>query len=669
MQRVRPGSTHATSSSQDPEGSSADVARVSVLGEAFDVAPLGMALFLPDGRFTMVNEQLCRILGYSRDELLRQTFQEISFPEDLARCLELTQQVVIGSIPRYQIQKRFVRPDGSNVWVRVTVSGVTGTLKETQFLVGIVEDITSELAAEEERAEAERRLRTSEQQFRSLANSVPQLGWIATADGRRSWFNERWYAYTGLSHAQSRDYGWHQVIHPDDLDRVRAGQAEAFRQGSLWEDTVRLRRADGVYGWFLSRAMPVADSDGRVVHWIGTNTDVTQRLEAHHKIQRSEARLRRIVESGIVGVFDFRVNRQITGANATFLALLGLRQDDVRAGRVNSRDLTPERWHEIDDAKFAEVVRTGVALQWEKEFLRSDGSAVPVLVAKALLEGSTDEGIAICLDMSDRKAAERERERLLHLERETRVQAERATRLRDDVLAVVAHDLRNPAHTISMAASLLTDLPLGEADQKKQVAIIQRSAKVMDRLINDLLDVSRIESGTLAVAPKLISAVSVVRETYEAFAPLASDRRITFTCEAAEGLPLIAADHDRVVQVLGNLVGNAFKFTPAGGHVAIRASASENHVRFSVEDSGVGIAAADLARVFDRFWQKERATRSGAGLGLAISKGIVTAHRGDIWAESAEGRGSTFHVTIPRAAASDAAASGVESDGEPRQFR
>ena len=646
MERVRPDGTHGTS--QEPKGAVADSTPVSAaqLRDAFDVAPLGMALFLPDGRFTTVNEQLCRILGYSEEELLRQTFQEVSFPEDLPRCLELTRDVLLGSIPRYQIEKRFVRPDGSPVWVRVTVSAVTGSPNQTPFLVGIVEDISAQVAAEEERRNTERRLHTSEEQFRSLANSVPQLGWIATADGRRSWFSDRWYAYTGHSPSDSLDHGWHQVIHPDDLDRVRDGQAEAFRKGTGWEDTVRLRRADGIYGWFLSRAMPVTDSAGGVGHWIGTNTDITERLEAHQSVQRSEARLRRIVESGIVGVFDFRVSRQITGANAAFLAMLGLSQDDVRAGRVNSRDLTPERWHGIDDAKFAEVVKTGVALQWEKEFLRADGSAVPVLVAKALLQGSTDEGIAICLDISDRKAAERERERLLHLERDARIEAERATRSRDDVLAVVAHDLRNPVHTISMAAALVTDLPLNEADRTKQLAIIQRSAKGMDRLINDLLDVSKIEAGTLSVAPRPISASGVVQETQDAFAALAKERRITFTCEA-EPMPDIAADHDRLLQVLSNLVGNAFKFTPPGGRVSLFAAAVENHVRFSVEDTGPGIAAADLPRIFDRFWQKQRATRSGAGLGLAIAKAIVTAHRGEIWAESSEGVGSTFHFTVP----------------------
>jgi signal transduction histidine kinase len=215
------------------------------------------------------------------------------------------------------------------------------------------------------------------------------------------------------------------------------------------------------------------------------------------------------------------------------------------------------------------------------------------------------------------------------------------------VLAVVAHDLRNPVHTVSMAASLLAELPLGEADRKKQQAIIQRSARTMDRLINDLLDVSKIEAGTLAVAPRPVSAASIVRETQEAFAPLASDRGITFTCDAAQELPVVAADHDRLMQVLSNLVGNALKFTPAGGRVCLSAAVVDDFVRFSVEDSGSGIAAADLARVFDRFWQKQRATRSGAGLGLAIAKAIVTAHHGNIWAESTEGRGSTFHFTIP----------------------
>jgi signal transduction histidine kinase len=169
----------------------------------------------------------------------------------------------------------------------------------------------------------------------------------------------------------------------------------------------------------------------------------------------------------------------------------------------------------------------------------------------------------------------------------------------------------------------------------------------MDRLINDLLDVSRIEAGTLAIAPRPIGAAGVLTETYDAFAPIATERRIAFTCDAAPDLPLIDADYDRLMQVLSNLLGNAFKFTAAGGRVVLRAVAMDDQVRFSVTDTGAGIAPADLARVFDRFWQKDRATRTGAGLGLVIARAIVSEHRGHIWAESIEGRGSSFHFTVP----------------------
>jgi signal transduction histidine kinase len=314
------------------------------------------------------------------------------------------------------------------------------------------------------------------------------------------------------------------VHHPDHLPRVREGQHAAFARGEVWEDTYPLRRHDGVYRWFLSRAVPIRDESGKILRWLGTNTDITE---------------------------------------------------------------------------------------W--------------------------------------KESELERERLLRLEQESRTRAERATKLREEILAVVAHDLRDPVHAIVMGVSNLLELPLPQDQRVKQLAVIRRSAKRMDRLISDLLDVSRMDAGTFAIRRAQVQLDALLDETMDAFELQAAPRSVRLTTELGANVPPVVGDRDRLAQVLSNLVGNALKFTPDGGHVRLRAEPFDDVVRVSVEDSGTGIPGDALPHVFDRFWQADRASRAGAGLGLAISKGIIDAHGGRIWAESTLGTGTTVHFTVPAA--------------------
>jgi PAS domain S-box-containing protein len=258
---------------------------------------------------------------------------------------------------------------------------------------------------------------------------------------------------------------------------------------------------------------------------------------------------------------------------------------------------------------------------------------------------STDITERLEAERAVRESEERLR-RLLALEREARAEAERASRARDDVLAVVAHDLRNPIQTVLNAVAVLAR-PLREEDRQRHIEIVQRSVSAMDRLIGDLLDVARIEAGTLSIRRAALDLRAVVDEALEPFAATALARRIKLGFESEPDLPPVTADHDRLVQVLSNVIANALKFTPDGGLVSVRARRADGAVQISVEDSGPGLPAADLPRVFDRFWQGDRAARRGAGLGLAICKGIVEAHGGRIWAESPPGQGATFHVSLP----------------------
>jgi PAS domain S-box-containing protein len=553
---------------------------------------------------------------------------------------------------------RVVWPDGSVHWIVDRGRAILGEDGKPRYLIGACVDVT------------ERRMR--EEEFRALAESIPQLAWMADASGSIYWYNRRWYEFTGTTLEQMRGWGWKAVHHPDHVARVVERIQHSWDTGEPWEDTFPLRGRDGQYRWFLSRAEPIRNADGRVARWFGTNTDITERLEAERAVRESEAKLRRIADSGIVGVFYWTMSGTITDANAEFLRMLGQSQGDLRSGRLNWRTLTPPEWTATDAGRVAELHEHGVTVNWEKEFAVADGRRVPVVIGAAFLHGSTDRGIAVCLDITERRRAEAERERLLASERATRQAAERASRIRDEVMAVVAHDLRNPVHTIILSVGTLCDIPLDEAQRQQVLSVIQRTAKGMEHLIRDLLDAARIESGTFAVQQARVHVRTLLDETLELLEVAAREQRVRLHCHVDDDVAPLLGDRDRLEQVLSNLIGNALKFTPAGGDVRLSARVVRDDARdashpdsagardggtveIRIADTGSGIPADHLAHVFDRFWQADRKGRAGAGLGLSIVKGIVEAHGGKIRVESEVGEGTTFSFTVPIATSSPAA--------------
>jgi signal transduction histidine kinase len=228
--------------------------------------------------------------------------------------------------------------------------------------------------------------------------------------------------------------------------------------------------------------------------------------------------------------------------------------------------------------------------------------------------------------------------------------AERAVQVRDDVLGVVAHDLRNPLGTILMQAALLRrrESELGPSTRKPSEAI-ERAAKRMNDLIQDLLDVTRMEAGRLSIEPSRMPVRQLVSDALESQGPLASSCSIELRQQVEGDLPEVWADRDRLLQTFENLIGNALKFTDRAGRITVGASPRDGQVLFWVSDTGVGIDPEDVPHLFDRFWQAPGTRRQGAGLGLPIVKGIVEAHGGRIWIESKPGRGTTVFFTIPAA--------------------
>jgi PAS domain S-box-containing protein len=240
---------------------------------------------------------------------------------------------------------------------------------------------------------------------------------------------------------------------------------------------------------------------------------------------------------------------------------------------------------------------------------------------------------------------------LLELAERRRADAEAAARARDEVLAVVSHDLRNPLHTIAMAASLLdnTSVALDAKEHHEHCLIIKRSSDRMSRLIQDLLDASRIEAQRFTVKCECESPLPIAEEAFEAFRPMAEARGLRLRREVHDGTGPVYIDRDRIMQVLTNFLDNALKFTPAGSEIVLTLDRDPDQagIRFVVRDQGPGIAPDALPHVFDRYWQNRSTAHKGAGLGLTIAKGIAEAHGGRVWAESVVGQGSTFNLWLP----------------------
>jgi signal transduction histidine kinase len=274
--------------------------------------------------------------------------------------------------------------------------------------------------------------------------------------------------------------------------------------------------------------------------------------------------------------------------------------------------------------------------------LMADGKAFGILalVSSASSRRLTAEDLRLAEALALRASLAIEKARLYRV-------AQRALQARDEVLGIVAHDLRNPLNAIVLEAELLRGLrAMQKPGFRDTVLSIERSAERMNRMIQDLLDVARIEAGRLVVERTRVSVSPLIWDAVQAQKPIAAAASVDLQLGVACDVPELWADRDRLLQVFDNLIGNALKFTPPGGCITVGAALNEGEVQLWVADTGVGIAAEDLPHVFDRFWQARKGERRGAGLGLPIVKGILEAHCGRIWVESALGMGTTFFFAL-----------------------
>lgn len=517
---------------------------------------------------------------------------------------------------------------------------------------------------------ARERLRAAEDRFRALAATSGEILWTADAGGRLSGDVGPWCAFTGQSEADARARGWAEAIHPDDRARVAAAWARAVDERRGYEDEMRVRRHDGAYRHLLARATPIVEPGG-IREWVGTGTDITERRVLEDRLRAANTelvvasleaasragQLETMFESLADGLLVYDAGGHIIRMNGALRRLLALHRDPVyderpaaeRMALVHLRDaggrpLTFEEWS-VTRILRGETLTDAAMVSMIVRAL--DGRDIHMSVSGAPIRdaaGNVIGGIQIMRDVTERRRHEEERAH---------------------ILSVVSHELRTPLTSLKARVQLARRAEeTAQAEQAAQAATrrehlekIEREARRMERLINDLLDASRMESGALELHPHRRDLVALCHAAAEEQAA-ATGRPIALELPA-ETVPA-EVDGDRVEQILLNLLANALKFAPRDRPVRLSLRREGAVARIAVCDEGPGIAPDDLARIFERFYRAPGADASGSngvagglGLGLYIARGLVERHGGAITVESMPGRGATFSFTLPLPLAPD----------------
>ncbi|HET6439300.1 MAG TPA: PAS domain S-box protein [Anaeromyxobacter sp.] len=374
--------------------------------------------------------------------------------------------------------------------------------------------------------------------------------------------------------------------------------------------------------------------------------DITERKRAGEALRLSEARLRRLWDSGMIGIFYFDLDGSVTDANDKFLGTIGYTRDDLGSGRILWEQLTPPEYRSRDERAIEELRAAGVDTPYEKEFIRKDGSRVSVFLGAAMFDDERQRGISFVLDIEERKRAEQGL-------RASEAALREADRRKDEFLGVLSHELRNPLAPIRNSLFILDRAAAGSPQARRAKEVVERQVLHLSRLVDDLLDMTRIARGKVKLDRSELDLVGLVRRTVEDNLGLLSQRGLEIEVRVPRGRVRVIGDETRLVQVLGNLLQNAAKFTPPGGRVTVAMSVAGRVAELHVRDTGAGIERALLGTIFEPFTQGEQTlarSDGGLGLGLSLVKGLVELHGGEVRALSeGPGHGTDLVVTLPLA--------------------
>ena len=579
-----------------------------------------------DWRFTYVNREAERLLQRARADLIGRVLWD-EFTPAVGSIFEHHYQRAMATNETVKFEG-FYEPLG--IWVDVRA------YPSDDGLSVFFRDITRRKRAEEQ-------LRKSEEQFRLLADMVPQHIWTADPDGQITYASRRWYEFTGKTPEQSLGEAWIDSLHPDDREPTLRAWEHSLRTGQPLSAEYRFRKKTGEYCWFLGRAIPERDASGRIVRWFGTLTDISERKQFEQQqaqlfaqVRENEERFRVLANTIPQLAWMADETGSIFWYNDRWLEYTGTTLDEMRGWGWQSV-------HHPDYVKgVVERIRhsfeTGEL--WEDTFpLRGRDGKYRWFLSRATpirdASGKITRWFGTNTDVTDQMEAAAERERV--------------TESRTRLMRGFSHDVKNPLGAADGFAQLLEDGILGELTEKQRDSVrrIRRSIQTSLRLIHELLELARAEAGELEVhcVPTNISAL--VREAAEDVRAQTTTKQLGLLVRVPDGIEA-TTDPVRVRQVLSNLLSNAVKYTEAGSiTVEARTNLGTGRREITVTDTGAGIPADKQEAVFQEFTRLDPEAQSGAGVGLAISRRIARMLGGDITLKSEPGRGSTFSLSLP----------------------
>ncbi len=611
------------------------------LADFFENAPVGAHWVDPDGTILWANKAELDLLGYLPEEYIGHHVSK--FHADKSVSKNVLNRLRRGEdLDHHEVRLR--AKDGS---IRYGLVSSTGLWQDGQLVHtrGFVRDIT-------DRKRAEARLRESEERFRRMANAAPVMIWMSGTDKLCHFFNQCWLDFTGRPMEQEMGNGWADGVHPEDFDYCLETYITAFDAREEFKLEYRLRRHDGEYRWILGQGVPRFDFDGKFAGYIAAGIDIDERKEAEELLRASEEFNHRVLESSHDCINTLTSDGRLISMNAPGMIALEI------------GDLTPylgepwiNLWNGEARATAHEAVKTAAAGDIGRftafsKTVKGTPKWWESVISPTLDErGRPERLVVISRDITEQKRFEEEHHQLLAREQSAREQAETANRLKDEFLATVSHELRAPLNAIQGWVKLLREGKLQADEAARALETIERSARAQNRIISDLLDVSRIITGKLRLNIRPVNPALVIESAVETVRPAAEAKSIRLEKMLDDGAGPVSGDSDRLQQMVWNLLSNAIKFTPKHGRVQVRLERVNSGVEIIVSDNGAGIKPEFLPYVFDRFRQADGSStrhQGGLGLGLAIVRHLAEMHGGSVRAESTGvGEGSTFIIRLP----------------------
>ena len=604
-----------------------DIEELQRRNEALEEAMDGIATFDRQGRYTWLNSNFARIVRYEPDELIGLDIRAALVDVDPGVVKAATEELLANGRTEREVRVR--RKDGTVAYVQVVLVYRRG--RDCGFV--FLKDVTQQ-------KQIEAALRLTEERFGLAMHATRDLFWDWEIATNRVWVNDALHTEMGYpASARPTIEGWVDAMHPADRDRVLATMNAALADGSQsWTEEYRIARFDRSYAYVMDRTYILRDEYGLPYRIAGCLTDITPRREAQEELERLSAQNRLILASAADGIYGVDREGRTTFVNPAAVDLLGWTSEEL-LGRslhdvVHFKD---ERGAPIalDGCELHKTLRFSTSSTTRSVYWKKDGTPLSVEISTEPMcdaSGAIVGAVLTFRDITRRVAVDQ---------------------MKDEFISVVSHELRTPLTSIRGALGLIVGGRAGEVPEKmnRMLEIAVSNTDRLVRLINDILDIERMDSGKITLARRLCHAEELIQEALESVKPLADHAGVRL--EQAPSRGVLFADADRLVQTLTNLIGNAIKFSPRDTTVTIAAELMGEDVRFSVTDQGRGIPREKLAAIFERFQQVDASDsrqRGGSGLGLAICRTIVSQHGGEIWAESEPGKGATFYFTLPEKA-------------------